>query len=172
MAEVTICPEQRKTNEWGVHNEVNNEFSWKWQSLQSLHSKLTLKWCFDKTTMKAGTMHDFACTDFYHRHTFCLNKTMSLELFVTMTVTMHELFVQFTLDSFFEWNLSLACNCFYNFFNFNNVDLQSVEQYCSNNLRDGVKIYTTLSVVPVMFIQMYIQSLHVWLKAARALRSM
>jgi len=69
MAEMTICLEQRKTNEWGVHNEVNNEFSWKWQPLQSLHNKLTLKWRFDKTTMKAGTMHDFACTDFYHRHT-------------------------------------------------------------------------------------------------------
>ena len=31
---------------------------------------------------------------------------MFLELFVTMTVTMHELFVQFALDSFFEQNMS------------------------------------------------------------------
>ena len=52
-------PEQRKTNEWGVLNEVNNEFSWKWQPPQSLHNELTMKWRLDKTAIKAGTMHDF-----------------------------------------------------------------------------------------------------------------
>ena len=57
-----------------------------------------MKWRFDKTTIKAGTMHDLSLVQILTMDSFYLNKTMSLELFVTMTVTMHEpFFVQFAL---------------------------------------------------------------------------